>query len=308
MNSPSDIHYQAWGEGPPVLALHGLGVESSMFTGLARGISDLGLRLLAVDLPGFGKTPAPDRRLTPAVLAEPVIELAGRLDSPPLVMGLSLGGRVALEAALRAPERFRGVVMIAPPLPPRKTPWTRNMARLLSPELAQRIPLEKAWPWLKKQADRLEAEFARSAEHDWFGRASKRAIYYFSCPATRHAFVSAARELALDPPYGPEGVWSRMGTLQIPAAFVWGDKDRFVPMDNIPHIAELLPAAYEIHVPCAGHHDNGPHFNCLEQGGLEAVRLVEAAVHGRRAAAKGGRRTCSIPCTVPPAHLLPATA
>lgn len=41
MTSSGPIHYQSWGEGSPVLALHGLGLESSSFTGLARGITDL---------------------------------------------------------------------------------------------------------------------------------------------------------------------------------------------------------------------------------------------------------------------------
>jgi pimeloyl-ACP methyl ester carboxylesterase len=278
MKTTVDIHYQEWGKGPPVLALHGLGLESSSFTGLAQGVVDLGLRMLAADLPGFGQTPAPDAPLSPPVLAQSVIDLARRLESPPLVMGMSLGARVALEAALREPGLFRGVVMMAPPLPRRENRWALVFARLLSPKIAERIPVEKAWPRLKKLADRLEDELEGGEdEHNWSARASKRAIYYMSCPATRWAFVSAARELALDPAFGPEGVWTRLEHLKIPAAFVWGDKDKVIPMENVTHVAESLPLAFQIHVPCAGHHDNGPHFRCFEQGAIEAVRLVEAA-------------------------------
>ena len=284
MGAAVAMHYQEWGKGPPVLALHGLGLESSSFTGLARGVTDLGLRMLAADLPGFGQTPAPDAPLTAAVLAEPVIDLARRLKSPPLVMGMSLGARVALEAALLEPELFRGVVMMAPPLPRREHRWALVFARVLNPEMAKRIPLEKAWPWLKKLADRLESEYQGSDEHDWFGRASQRAIYYMSCPATRWAFASAARELALDTAFGPEGVWTRLPQLSIPAAFVWADQDRIIPMQNVVHVEEALPDAFQIHVSCAGHHANGPHFACLEQGAIEAVRLVESA------ARKSGRR------------------
>lgn len=265
-----------------MLALHGLGLESSMFTGLARGVVDLGLRMLAVDLPGFGQTPAPaNTPLSPSVLAKPVIDLARRFKSPPLVMGMSLGARVALEAALREPDLFRGVVMMAPPLPKRTHRRNLAFARLLSPEIAKRIPMEKAWPWLKKQADRLEEELKDSAEHDWFGRASKRAIYHMSCPATRWAFVSAARELALDPAFGPEGVWTRLRQLSMPSAFIWADKDRMINLEAIPHVEDALPEAFQVHVPCAGHHDNGPHFRCLIQGGIDGVQLVESAARNR---------------------------
>ena len=58
----------------------------------ARGVVDLGLRMLAVDLPGFGQTPAPaNTSLSPSVLAKPVVDLARRFKTPPLVMGMSLG-------------------------------------------------------------------------------------------------------------------------------------------------------------------------------------------------------------------------
>jgi pimeloyl-ACP methyl ester carboxylesterase len=277
MSASVKIQYQEWGEGPPVLALHGLGLESSSFTGLAQGVVDLGLRMLAADLPGFGKTPLPDAPLTPAVLAEPVLDLASRLETKPLVMGMSLGARVALEAVLLAPELFRGVVTMAAPLPRRKQRWALAFAHLLSPEIAMYIPVERAWPWLKRLADRLENELEGGAEYDWFTRASKRTIYYISCPATRWAFLSAARELMLDPAFGPRGVWARLKQLSVPAAFVWGDQDRLVWMKDLPLVAKRAPHAYQIHVPCAGHFDNGPHFRCLEHGTLEGVKLVESA-------------------------------
>jgi pimeloyl-ACP methyl ester carboxylesterase len=292
MSGGVEIHYEEWGDGPPVLALHGLGLDSSSFTGLARAVAGLGLRMLAADLPGFGRTPAPDGPLTPAALGEPVIELARRLDEKPLVMGMSLGARVALEVALREPDLFRGVVMLAPPLPRRENRWAFAFARLLSPEIARRLPIEWAWPWLKGLADRLEQELDGDSAHDWFLRTSRRTVYYISCPATRRAFVSATRELALDPAFGPKSLWTRIRQLRVPAAFVWGDQDRFIDLKSVPHVEELVPEAFQIHVPCAGHFDNGPHFRCIEQGAIDGVELVESASRGlgRRAERAEGRR------------------
>ncbi len=283
--------YRAWGHGPPVLALHGLGLESSSFTGLARGVTQQGLRMMAADLPGFGTTPVPDGPLTMRRLAEPVLELARGLDEKPLVMGMSLGARVALEAALLEPDLFRGLVTMALPMPWRSQRWALGGARLLSPEVAKVIPVEWAWPWLKRRADRLESELDGNAQHDWFLRASKRAIYHISCPATRWAFVSAARELALDPAFGPDGVWTRLPTLAVPAAFVWGDRDRFVGTGNIRPVTEAVPAAYQVRVQCAGHFDNGPHFMCFEDGALEGIRLVEEAVRTGRSPDHPGTTT-----------------
>ena len=94
------MYYQQWGAGDPLIALHPLALESTAFAGVATALEPLGLRTLAADLPGFGRTPAPDdTALTPAVLAQPVIELARSLERPPLLLGMSQGDRVALEAA-----------------------------------------------------------------------------------------------------------------------------------------------------------------------------------------------------------------
>lgn len=298
MGARSEIRYQEWGEGPPVVALHGLGLESSSFTGLSQAVTDLGFRMLAADLPGFGRTPLPDAPLTPAVMAEPVLDLAARLETKPLLMGMSLGARVALEAALQAPELFRGVVMLSTPLPRTDRRWMLSFARLLSPEIAMRLPVERMWPILKGLADRFENGLAGGAEHDWFNRASKRTIYYISCPATRWALVSAARELALDRAFGRRGVWTRLERLKIPAAFVWGDRDWLIRMKDVPLVAERVPHAFQIHVPCAGHFDNGPHFRCLEQGTIQALRLVEAAARRSTRSTRRSRAPRASECLV----------
>lgn len=282
MTTSPEIHFLEWGAGPPVIALHGLGLDASSFTGLAHSVVGSGMRMIAADLPGFGRTPLPAGPLTAPTMARPIIELAASLEAKPLLLGMSMGARVALEAALLAPERFRGLVMMAPPLPRRNQRWLLQPVRLLSPAIAERIPLERAWPWLKRQADRLEDELTGEAQHDWFLRASKRMIYNVSCPATRRALISATRELALDPAYGPNGAWTRLEHLKLPTAFVWGEKDKFVDVANAPFTEQLVPTAFQIRVPCAGHFDNGPHFRCMEYGALEGIRLVEAVARGER--------------------------
>ena len=71
----SSLHYQEWGQGDPLIALHPLALESTAFAGLGAALARRGMRPLAADLPGFGKTPAPEGPLTPARLADAVLEL-----------------------------------------------------------------------------------------------------------------------------------------------------------------------------------------------------------------------------------------
>lgn len=287
------LFYQEWGAGAPVVMLHPLALESTAFTGVGRLLATREVRTLAADLPGFGRSPAPDAPLTAARMAEPVLELARSLETPPVVLGMSMGGRVAIEAALRDPTAFRALVLVAPFLPWRRRRWMLGAARLLSPKLAFALPLEWGWPVLRSISTSLDG--LPGIEDDWLARASARVAYYLSCPATRVHFLSAAREMALDPAFGPDGTWTRLGDLAIPAAFVWGGRDALIPTRHPAAVARLLPRAHHVKVGCAGHFLNGRHHLCFEtamaSAVLRAMAVSESGVAERR-------RFLAAPCLI----------
>jgi pimeloyl-ACP methyl ester carboxylesterase len=291
-------HYQEWGAGDPVIALHPLALESTAFSGVAHALAGEGLRTLAVDLPGFGRTPGPAGPLTPARLAAPVVELARSLAAPPVLVGMSMGGRVALEAALQEPRTFRGVVLIAPYLPWRRFRWALPAARLLDPDWAGRLPLEKAWPVLKTVAETIEAR--PRFENDWLARASVRVVYYSSCPASRSSFISAARELALDPAFGEHGLWTRLARLDLPTTFLWAGRDGLIPADHADQVAKALPRSLRLEAPCASHFVNGEHFRCMEHAIVLAVSSVRPdSGHRRRGATKHTLAPCLADVSTP---------
>ena len=281
------MHYQAWGAGDPVIALHPLALESSMFAGVAREPAAQGFRALAADLPGFGRTPTPVGALTPACLAEPVIELARSLEKPPILLGMSLGGRVTLEAALLAPDAYRGVVCGAPSLEWRRARWALTFACGIDPAWSERLPLERAWPWLKKAADAIEA--VPQLEHNWLARASVPVIYYSSCPAARVSFLSASREMALDPAFGPHGLRARLAGFRTPASFLWAGRDWLIPREHARHVAETIPPALWLEVPCAGHFVNGVHYRYFEHAMALAVAHTADAARARSSSRRARR-------------------
>lgn len=263
-----------WGRGAPVIALHPLGLDSSGFEGFGRVLARRGVRTIAADLPGFGRTPAPDLPLKAAVLAEPVIELARALDEPPIVLGISLGGRVALEAALVAPEAFRAVIPIAPGLPWLRYRASSGVVTWLAPEtLSTMLPLERVWPVLRWLAGVLES--TPYVRDDELAQSAARFVYFLSCPATRASFFSAGRELALDPPRGPHGFWTRLPTLDVPARFVWGERDLLISKQFASAVERSLPGTFQVLMPCVGHWLNGVHHRCL----AEAVAGLIAGLH-----------------------------
>ena len=98
--------------GPCVVFIHGALNDHSVWTLLARWYAHHGLRVLAVDLPGHGRSEGPPLASVEA-LAGWVIALleAANVASAHLV-GHSMGSLIALEAASRAPERAAALVMV----------------------------------------------------------------------------------------------------------------------------------------------------------------------------------------------------
>jgi len=107
-----NVYEAGSGTGLPVLFLHGVGGNGKVWMPLMRPLREQG-RLLAVDLPGFtdGTLPASIRTLSdyPSLFGRLLDELEIRAA---VWVGNSLGGRIALEAALQLPERVLGLGLI----------------------------------------------------------------------------------------------------------------------------------------------------------------------------------------------------
>ena len=65
----------------------------------------------------------------------------------------------------------------------------------------------------------------------------------------RAAFYAAARNIPLEAPHGPDGLWTRLASLEPPALFVWGRADRLVPFEFAGHVRRVLPLAEHLELP-----------------------------------------------------------
>jgi pimeloyl-ACP methyl ester carboxylesterase len=203
------------------------------------------------------------------------------------VLGISMGGRVALEAALEAPDAFRAAIAIAPSLPWRHFRFLIELVRLIDPRVAEWMPLEHAWPALRWLARALET--LPHLRDDEVAQAGARLVYYMSCPATRRSFLAAARELALDPADGERALWTRLPGIAVPTFFIWGARDQLVSLRFARAVVRACPDVRQVLLPCLGHWMNGPHHRCLADavGGLVATMLDGGAVEPATARAAG---------------------
>jgi pimeloyl-ACP methyl ester carboxylesterase len=134
----SQLNYIAEGTGPPAILIHGNPATHSLWRPFVKRVADV-RRTYAMDLPGFGGSPAPDdlggyalEALAATVLRFADLRGIGRFD----LVGHSFGGGIAITLAAMAPERVRTLAAITP-LPDRAPP----LANLLNLPLTERAAL-----------------------------------------------------------------------------------------------------------------------------------------------------------------------
>ena len=114
MRSPPSIAaYEDRGEGHPVLLVHSFPLDRRMWAPQVEALAHAGFRAISIDLPGFGQTPlAAGVEPSLEVYASAVIDLLDHLRIEcATVLGLSLGGYVALRVVARASERVEALVL-----------------------------------------------------------------------------------------------------------------------------------------------------------------------------------------------------
>ncbi|MEJ5992012.1 alpha/beta fold hydrolase [Ramlibacter sp. PS3R-8] len=219
------IHYRRMGRGPAIVLVHGLGGQSGNFNFLP--LQELAQRwtLVLPDRPGSGYSPRrDDTKANIAAQARLVAAFirALRLESPPLLVGHSLGGAIALSVGLQDPACIAGLALIAPltHFNPHVPAPFRGMA-IRTPRLRSFIAHTVATPLaiLNTRAV-LEALFAPHAAPADF--ALRGGGLYGLRPA---AFYGAATDMVLveaDLPAQQE----RYGELRMPVDILYGEGDR----------------------------------------------------------------------------------
>jgi pimeloyl-ACP methyl ester carboxylesterase/putative sterol carrier protein len=278
-----------------VICLHGLGsAKASFFETVAALAGEHTVH--AIDLPGFGASAKPARAPYDAEWFATTVR--GYMDANGIdrahLVGNSMGGRIAIEVALRDPSRVTSLSLLAPALAFRRRHRALvPLVKLLRPELAAiPHPLQEA-----RVRDQLLGLFAQPERLD--PAAAEVAVNEFCriyrSRAARVAFFAAARNIYLDQPHGERGFWTRLEALAPPALFVWGDCDRLVPAAFGRHVAACLPAARQEVLDECGHVPQvelaEPTNALIRQRIASAVepRVARPAQRGRIAAALARR-------------------
>jgi pimeloyl-ACP methyl ester carboxylesterase len=110
---PVALAFDDVGSGPVVVLVHGHPFDRSMWAPQVQALGSR-FRVVAPDLRGFGDSPATPGIVPMGELADDVWELLGRLGVGDVaVVGLSMGGVVAMEMATSQPDRMWGLGLVA---------------------------------------------------------------------------------------------------------------------------------------------------------------------------------------------------
>jgi pimeloyl-ACP methyl ester carboxylesterase len=220
------LAYHEAGSGPVLLLVMGLGADRSAWEPHVERWSTR-FRCIVVDNRGAGLSPAPPGPYSTAEMADDYAALAANLDLGPVdVVGISMGGAIAQELALRHPHVVRRLVLAASWA--RVGPYTRTVLHSLA--VARRyLPADEyvralqATIWTPRWFDDHAADLARD-------RSSP-------LPVEPMAFEAQASACA------SHDVLDRLGEISAPALVTAGAQDRFVPLTLSVDLAAALPCS-----------------------------------------------------------------
>jgi len=239
------------GRGPDVLLLHGLGGTRASLFETAAALSR-SYRVHAPDLPGFGSSSKPALGgYNARWFAEIMFGLMDQLEiAGAHVVGNSMGGRVAIEMGLTAPDRIGGLGLLCPAVA-----WLKRglhpIVRLLRPEFGllphsfRRSVVASHFSSMFHDRDLIDPAVADLVVDEFLR------IYHTA--GARYALLASARNIYLEAPFGRHGFYRRLADLRPPALFVWGSHDRLVPPAFSPHVRKWLPHAEQVTIAGCGH-------------------------------------------------------
>ena len=235
------LYYERHGGGEPLLLITGFTISSAVFDPILPLYGER-FECITYDNRGSGRSDSP---LRPTSMVELAADAARLLDALGLesahVYGLSMGGMIAQELAIRFPERVRGLVLggTTPGGPRALRPKLGELGALIAAERGALRGPGRPWlaSWLfSPEFRREQPERVRELlEHFDRHRAPAHGVLAHLGASVYHDTVS------------------RLGRIQAPTLVLHGEKDAMAPIGNARLLADSIPDAELRVIPEAGH-------------------------------------------------------
>lgn len=233
------IAYDEVGSGTPLLLLHAFPLDRQMWAPQLAALAD-GTRVVAIDLPGFGESPAAPFSIEG--VADVVAEfLAERGISKAVVCGLSMGGYVALALARKHADRISGLILADTRAGIDDSTAKANRDRSIA------LVNEKGSSALfETMSLKVLSDAVRAEKPDLVARL--KAIAAKQPPASVVAALAALR----DRPDANPG----LAAIAVPALVIVGEYDQVTPPLSAANLSAQIRGSNLVHIPGAGHLSN----------------------------------------------------
>ena len=225
---------------PPLILIHGLGATKASWLPVVPELAK-NHRVYAIDLPGFGSSAKPKGKYNAEWFADHVFRFMDMVgEERAFVAGNSLGGRVAIEMAMRDRDRVLGIACLCPVAAFTYRP-ALALVKVLRPEFgfaAMMLPRDR----LKENLKQLFCDPERINEH-WYEAAIDDFLHTWKSVRARLAFFAALRNIYLDEPNGDNGFWRRATEIKVPSLFIYGRKDVLITSRFGSRVQKMVPSA-----------------------------------------------------------------
>ena len=226
-NGATEIWYEAFGDGPPLVLVYGIGGNSRRWWRDFPGLLAERFRVITLDNRGTGHSAQPREPWTMADMVEDIRAVADAegLDALHL-LGCSLGSLVARHFGATYPGRLASLSLLCPPNGISATPEDMSLAILWDPKKA-RIESERA-SWLVVHPESFITAHEADLLADFADAEAERT------PARTFRFQLDAAAAAPSPDPG-------VNAAHWPILLLHGTADRLVPPENARSLHAALP-------------------------------------------------------------------
>ncbi len=237
-----------------MIMIHGLGDEADTWRHVIEPLAQR-FHVIALDLPGYGRSEKPARKYTPQFLMRSVFELMDQLSiEKTILMGSSLGGILSQGMALIHPERIQGLILADGAL---------LQAVLMSDSglKMMQIPLLGEYLYTRLRKDPQAAyDSLRIVYHDLSALPAPDREFLFRrvnqrvwSSGQRRAYFSTLRQLMPWIRSSQKGLERRLANLTVPTLVIHGEYDQLFPQENATAIIEAQPNAEAVTLSDVNH-------------------------------------------------------
>ncbi|MGE8205387.1 alpha/beta fold hydrolase [Heyndrickxia sp. NPDC080065] len=258
-------YFIEFGSGRPVVLLHGISNSGRAWVPQIAPLVEAGYRVIVPDHAGHGASARLNRPFSVSDIAADVFELLDNLSIEEAdIIGLSLGGMVALEIALTQPHRV-GKLIVANSFDTTATEEFRTMAegwaRTFRSEDGPVKRFEGIWPMNVNETFRVSTEGVKTYQV-WHGLAA----------------TADGQSLA----YVAEGIvgfdaTTSLATLSMPVLFIAGEQDRMSLPDVSQRMADRVPNAHYVEIQGAAHISNVDSASAFNEAVITFLGTVPAS-------------------------------